>query len=171
MIILPFLIPEDELGLRLGRLLLLIEKLSFSKSGKLNLSLEKIAILEFLIKYPPLLNRVLILSEKKSIDLNSLELESIEALYPNRKLLFDFNDTKKILQILIGYKLIDTKIDENTEIFYYINADGIKYAQTLQSKYFLRLNSILEKAKVCQSETYSKINKQISPYINHGFRE
>lgn len=167
--ILPFLIPEDEIGLRLSRLLLLIEKLSFNKSGKLVLTLEKIVMLEFLVKYPSLLNRVLIFLEKKVIELSSLEHESIEALYPNKKQLFDFKEVKKILQILIGYDLVSAKIVDG-EVYYYVTHEGIKYTQALNSKYFLRLKSILENAKVCQSEKYSKINQQILPYIENGFR-
>lgn len=168
MIKLPFFIPEKELSFRLGRLLVLIEKMSFNKRGTTILNLEKIVILEFLVKYPELLNKIL---EKETLDLETSEVQSIEALFPNRRLLFDFKQTKKLLLILVSLKLVDAKIDKNLDVFYYINQHGINSVKEFNSNYLKRLGKIIEKSKKIQSQTYTKLNNQIEQHIKYGFRD
>jgi hypothetical protein len=167
----PFFIPEDDLNLRLGRLLLLIEKMSFNRNEKLMLDLEKIVILEFLIKYPKLLNIALKHIKKETIRLDENEIKSIEALFPNRTLLFDFKQTKKLLQILISMRLIDAKIGDDSKVYYYINLKGTKCISELNSIYFERLVLLINKAKKIQSQSFSKLNIQIQNHIQYGFRD
>ncbi|MEM5633793.1 ABC-three component system middle component 4 [Bacillus cereus] len=54
-----FIIPEMDLDFRLARLLIMFEKLSYSSRGNPVLNLEKVAVFEFLIKYPHILKLVL----------------------------------------------------------------------------------------------------------------
>jgi hypothetical protein len=166
----PYFLPEDELSLRLSRLLLLIDALSFNKKGSLVLTLEKIVIFEFLTKYPELLYRLNLILKNTSFELSAIETHSIEALFPNRQLLFDFKETKKIVQLLIAHGYVEIKIEEGFEIFFHISAEGKLFVNNLNSLYFKRLREITDNLKLFLAYSYSQLNKQIEPFIRYGIR-
>ena len=166
----PFYVPDFELNLKLGKMICLLNILSFNMKKNKVLTLEKIAVFEFLTKHPNLLNRILYLKDKEVIDLIQSEIFSIEAMFPNRKRLYDFNEIKKILNILLVYNYVNVEIKKGTDVYYYITDDGTVFADNLSSDFFKRLNSILSKMKPIQSQTFSKTNQFIEHYISYGIK-
>lgn len=167
----PIYIPDSEVYLKLGKLILLLNELSTNSKKEPILTLEKISIFEFLTKHPILLNRILYLKNKELIDLNNSEKFSIEALFLDRGPLFNFSQNKLLLNLLIGYKFINVKIKKDFEVNYFITEKGIEYAQNLDSQYFQRLKRIYENITPIKSLSYSNINKLIEPYLNYGIKD
>jgi len=162
---LPFYIPDYEVNLRLGKILLLLHIIKEQKKDKFVLSLEKIAILEFLTKHPILLNKLLSDKKLKIINLQHSEKWSIEAMYPNRGQLFDFKKIKALLNLLITYGLVEIKLKNNYEVYYAINDEGDACASQFESTYFQRLKHILIEMKPLIKVSYSKISSEIEPYL------
>ncbi|WP_053971151.1 ABC-three component system middle component 4 [Mangrovimonas sp. ST2L15] len=165
---LPIFIPDSEVHLKLGKMLLLLSVLSTNKKKEPILTLEKISIFEFLTKHPMLLNRILYYKNKELIDLNNSEKFSIEALFPNRGELFNLSKNKVLLNLLVGYKFVEIKIKKDFEINYYITDIGLELADSLDAIYFKRLRRIYHKIVPISSLSYSNINKLIEPYLNYG---
>jgi len=167
----PIYIPDLEVYLKLGKMLLLLDELSLSSKKTPILTLEKISIFDFLTKHPDLLNRILYLKDKELIDLNNSEKYSIEALFPDKGPLFDFSNIKILLNLLIGYGFVDIVVKKDFEINYFITELGQEHAQNLETQYFKRLNRILKSMKPIKSLSYSKINKLIEPYLRYGIKD
>ncbi|SDS37434.1 hypothetical protein SAMN05192545_1285 [Maribacter dokdonensis] len=167
---LPIYVPDFEVNLRLGKLIILLNELSLNKKDKPVLTLEKISIFEFLTKHPVLLNRILYLKNKQLINLTNSEKYSIEALFPNRGQLFDFKEIKALLNILIGYDFIKIEIGSGFEIYYYISEKGRAYANNLTEEYFIRIQRIIQSMDTFKTLPYSKINQFVAPYLRYGIK-
>lgn len=162
---LPFYIPDYEVNLRIGKLLLQLSILSKHTKKEFVFNLERIAQFEFLSKHPILLNKILDEKDKKVLSLNNSEKYSIEAMFPNRGQLFDFTKIKLLLNILISYGFIDVKTGSDSQIYYLINEKGINKAEELETIYFQRLKKILLQMKPLLNMEHSKINLIIQPYL------
>ncbi|OOV28676.1 hypothetical protein BXU11_01630 [Flavobacterium sp. LM5] len=162
---LPIYIPDDEVNLTVGKLLFQLFILSDFTKKEFVFNLERITQFDFLTKHPILLNKILDEKHKKILSLNNSEIYSIEAMFPNKSQLFDFTKVKLVLNILISYGLLDIKIGEDSQIYYLINENGIKYADQLESIYFQRLKKLLSQMKPLLSMTHSKINQIIQSHL------
>ncbi len=162
---LPFYFPDNEVNLRVGKLLILLDILSKSTKKDLVFNLERIAQFEFLTKHPILLNKILTEKDKMILKLNNSEKYSIEAMFPNRGQLFDFTKIKILLNILISYGFLDIKIGLDTQVYYIINENGINHANQLETIYFQRLKKVLSQMKPLLSMPHSKINQIIQSYL------
>lgn len=167
---LPIYLPDFEVNLRLGKLIILLNELSLNSKEKPVLTLEKISIFEFLTKHPVLLNRILYLKDKQLINLNNSEKYSIEALFPNRGQLFDFKEIKTLLNILIGYDFVKIEIGSGFEIYYYISEKGKTYANDLTEEYFNRIKRIIQTMNAFKTLPFSKINQFVAPYLRYGIK-
>ncbi len=165
MLNLPFYFPDNEVNLRVGKLLILLDILSKSTKKDLTFNLERIAQFEFLTKHPILLNKILTEKDKMILKLNNSEKYSIEAMFPNRGQLFDFTKIKILLSILISYGFLDIKIGLDTQVYYIINENGINHANQLETIYFQRLKKVLSQMKPLLSMPHSKINQIIQSYL------
>lgn len=165
MLNLPFYFPDNEVNLRVGKLLILLDILSKSTKKDLAFNLERIAQFEFLTKHPILLNKILTEKDKMILKLNNSEKYSIEAMFPNRGQLFDFTKIKILLSILISYGFLDIKIGLDTQVYYIINENGINHANQLETIYFQRLKKVLSQMKPLLSMPHSKINQIIQSYL------
>lgn len=165
---LPIYVPDFEVNLRLGKLLILLNELSLNRNEKPILTLEKISLFEFLSKHPVLLNRILYLKDKELISLNDSEKYSIEALFPNRGQLFDFKEVKTLLNILIGYEFVNIEIGSGFEVYYYISEKGKSHADNLTEEYFGRIQRIIKTMNAFKTLPYSKINQFVAPYLRYG---
>ena len=76
---LPYIIPEDELELNLILVLMIVNKLNSTSTGKLVLDNERLTIYFYLVKNPHILNKLLISLSKSNIQLKSYELASFKA--------------------------------------------------------------------------------------------
>ena len=168
---LPIYIPDFEVNLRLGKLIILLNELSLNKKEIPILTLEKISIFEFLLKHPVLLNRILYLKDKQLVSLNNAEKYSIEALFPNRGQRFDFKEIKTLLNILIGYDFVKIEIGSGFEIYYYLSEQGKAYANDLTEGYFVRIQQITESMSALTTLPYSKINQLVAPYLRYGIKK
>jgi hypothetical protein len=162
---LPFYFPDNEVNLRVGKLLILLDILSKSTKKDLVFNLERIAQFEFLTKHPIMLNKILTEKDKMILKLNNSEKYSIEAMFPNRGQLFDFTKIKILLNILISYGFLDIKIGLDTQVYYIINENGINHANQLETIYFQRLKKVLSQMKPLLSMPHSKINQIIQSYL------
>lgn len=162
---LPFYFPDNEVNLRVGKLLMLLDVLSKGSKKKFVFNPERIAQLEFLTKHPILLNKILDEKDKEILSLNNSEKYSIEAMFPNRGQLFDFTKIKILLNILISFDFIEVKTDSDSQIYYLINTKGIKQSEELETIYFQRLKKILLQMKPLLGISHSKINLIIQPYL------
>lgn len=162
---LPFFFPDDEVNLRMGKMLMLLNILSRSTKKEFLFNLERIAQFEFLTKHPILLNKILVEKDKEILALNNSEKYSIEAMFPNRIPLFDFTKIKTVLNVLMLYEFVDVKTGPDSQIYYIINEKGISQAEEFESIYFQRLEKILLQMKPLLNIPHSKINLIIQPYI------
>ena len=162
---LPFYFPDNEVNLRIGKLLMLLNILSLTTKKEFVFNLERIAQFEFLTKHPILLNKILDEKDKKILSLNNSEKYSIEAMFPNRGQLFDFTKIKILLNVLISYGFVEIRMGTDSQIYYLINEEGTSYAEKLETIYFQRLKKILLQMKPLINISHSKINLIIQPYL------
>lgn len=165
---LPFYIPDNELNLRIGKLLCLFQVLSTGAKKTINLDLSKIGQFEFLTRHPIVLNKILNDKEKKVIELRNSEMYSIEALFLNRAEIFDLKKIKALLKILLSNNFIEGKILSDNQIYYSITEEGIKQAQTLESQYFQRTRDLNYELKPLVSLPSSTIGKLIESHLVNG---
>ena len=153
---LPFIIPEYDLKLRLTRLLILLYRLSFSKKGKPCLTMTKIGMFDFLLRYPVILSEVLHCSDKKpSFKLQESDFGTIESQYPDSQVLFDLEDIKITLQTSIIYRFADVQSTQK-EILYVITDEGKQFVESLETTYSQRCLELADAIKplLSESDTY-----------------
>lgn len=164
----PFYIPDNELNLRIGKILCLFQVLSSDSKKTVILDLPKIGQFEFLTKHPIVLNKILNDKEKKLIVLHNSEIYSIEALFLNRAEIFDLKKIKSLLKILISNKYIDVRILGDNQIYYQMTEEGAKQAESLQSQYFQRVRDINKELKPLVNLPSSTIGKLIESHLSNG---
>lgn len=168
---LPFYIPDNELTLRIGKLLCLFQVLSKSSKKTVNLDLPKIGQFEFLTKHPIVLNKILNdydRNDRKAIVLHNSEIYSIEALFLNRAEIFDLKKIKALLKILLSNKYIEANVLSDNKIYYCITEEGCRQAETLQSQFFQRTRDLNNELKPLVSLPSSTIGKLIESHLVHG---
>lgn len=164
---LPFYIPDDELSFRIGKLICLFESITSISKGEIYLDIQKIGQLEFLIKHPIVLNKILNDKKKKSVELYNSEMYSIEALFLNRAEIFDFKKIDVLLKVLLSNDFITASILSDNQIYYKISNQGIQIATKLQSEYFQRLRMFIKEMKPLVSLKSSSIEKLIQSHLIH----
>ncbi|WP_378954888.1 ABC-three component system middle component 4 [Pelosinus sp. sgz500959] len=162
MLNLPFLFPESDINLRLARLLILIDKLSRTKRGKLVLNLGKIAIFDFLVRYPQVLYYTL--DNNFSFTVREYEIGNIDSQYPEVALVFNYKETDIVLKVLLAYGFIEV-IKNQKDIYYIITESGQKIVEELDSDYFFRVREIVEAIRPLQKENESELRMSIKHNI------
>lgn len=169
MISLPFYLPDKELDLRLCQICLLLEVLSFNQKGNPVLTIDKIALFEFIGKHPLIINNILSRNHREIVEYNSSEIYSIEAVFPNRSKLYNYDEIKKILLILHSYGFVKIRFEGKMDIFFTISEEGSKFAVALDSSYFKRLGKIYKKLYPIKSQPFSKLNQLVEYYISYTY--
>jgi hypothetical protein len=165
--ILPFIVPDLELGSRMTRVLLLLEFLSHNRSGNLILSVEKIAVFDFFLQHAYILHSVLKGNGKKILfSLSQEDLNSINKEYPNTSGLYLYKELKNLLQILIVYGFITVELNSDKEAMYSITETGKVLINEVSSEYTERLEEICHAIMPLQSESFRNLMIYIKPYIN-----
>ncbi len=164
---LPFYLPDKELDLRLCQICILLEILSFNQKGNPVLTIDKIALFEFIGKHPLIMNNILSRNHKETVEYNFAEIHSIEAAYPNRSKLYNYDEIKKILLILHSYGFISTRFEGKMDIFFTISEEGSSFAIALDSLYFKHLRKIYKKLYPIKTQPFSKLNQLIEYYITY----
>lgn len=164
---LPFYLPDKELDLRLCQICLLLEVLSYNQKGNPVLTIDKIALFEFIGKHPLIINNILSRNHKETVKYNISEIYSIEAAFPNRSKLYNYKEIKKILLILYSYGFINIRFEGKMDIFFSISEEGSKFTFALDSLYFKRLRKIYKKLYPIKSQPFSKLNQLVEYYISY----
>lgn len=158
---LPFIIAENDLNLRMLRVLIIIRILSYSVKKNPILTIEKIAAYNYLLTYPAIFGDILKLNDSKQIfQLEEYEYYNIEANLNNRKTIYNFELLNKILQMLITYKYIS--VINNKKIFYVISDEGIKFLSSLESEYTQRMIYLCKYLLKMRSLDFQKIDELIN---------
>lgn len=160
----PFIIPENDLGFRITRLLILIGELCLNKNRKPLLTLEKIAIFDFLLKNPFILNEVLEAESKdKGIVLDETETGSIESQFPNIVSLFDYGIIRGYIQLLVSFDLIEiVKFDT---YFYLITEKGEEIINKVNSTHITRIKELSKAMIILRNMSNSQLIKKIKPFV------
>jgi len=165
MIKLPFVVPDKDVHLRLSILTTLLHELSMTKRGKLLLTLDRLAIFEFLIKNPFVLYELV--KTDTTIPYFSLrdnEVGSIGTKYINKKDLFNYSELKKILQLLLLYEFVDIQKLKN-EFFYVITDKGSSFIKGLDSDYHQRVKELCAILFHLTSIPPTQLKSKINPII------
>ncbi len=161
----PFVIPEQDLNLRLVRFLYIAEKLSYTQKGKLVLNIDKFIIYDFLVKHPYLLKEVVKLKNKKvDIKLYQEEVGSIATLYPSKSSLLDNNSAKVLIKLMVSRNLLQT-IQYKDDLFFVISDQGEEYAKSLETDYINRIKQLCDSLLVLRSTSTNELKKMINPLI------
>jgi hypothetical protein len=158
---LTFIIPEHNTNLRIGRLLLIIDELSYSSRGNPILNIERLAIFDFLVRYPLILYNI----KKVNMDIDNLELieneiGTIESRFPNNSSLYNYKELYTLLKVLSYYQFIAVQIKKG-DFYYYITEDGKSFANALNSQYFKRIRELCKEMKTLRSTNTRNLKQQI----------
>lgn len=161
---LPFIIVENDVNIRIVRLLILISKLSYSSKGNAILSMEKIAAYDFLLSNPYILYSITKINNyKQTFKLEEYEYINKEFNYHTRSSIYDFELLHKLLQIILCYGYINY-----TEGYYIISDEGIKFLNSLDSDYIKILKEMSNVLLQMRSLDFRKINNLINIVIEGG---
>ncbi|WP_379143576.1 ABC-three component system middle component 4 [Paenibacillus sp. sgz500992] len=160
----PFIIPELDLGVRIQRLMVIIHKLGLNKNKKAVLDNEKIAIFDFLVKNPYILNEVLKTEGKaNTIDIGETDYGTIDSLYPSVISLLDYGSIKGYLQILVTLDFIEIQVNET--IFYISTTKGERLITEDESPYLLRIEQLSLAVLPLRNFSTLQLIKKIRPFI------
>lgn len=165
---LPYLNLENDLHLNSGIIILLIKELSKSTKGSNILSLDKLQIFYFLITRPPFLNKVLLLGEKPTFEMEESEYFNVSAQSINVDELFDKNKLKLIVQFLAQKKLLEFSYTDKDGFVVELNNMGSGVASSLSDDYFSRLQKYIDTTKKLRSLSVSKLNGLINLVLKKG---
>lgn len=161
---LPFLVIENDLDVRLIRILIIISKLSYSSRKNPILTLQKISIYDFLLKYPMLLYYMSRDHLKNKFTLEDYEYNTIESTYIDKHNLYNYDDLHVLLQILIGYEFISI-IRSKNELLYIITNKGTSFLESIDDKYIDRLIDLTMILNDTKSLKYKQILDLINIYL------
>lgn len=163
---LPYIIPEDELELNLILVLMIVNKLNSTSTGKLVLDNERLTIYFYLVKNPHILNKLLIFLSKGNIQLKSYELSSFKAENSDIDTLYDNSNIKQYLQILITKELIEIRYNKKIGFVYVTTYQVKEIIENLDNQYLKRVSTFINKLGQINSIPISKINTNLKQILN-----
>lgn len=164
---LPYSVPDLDVDLNIGLLLLVLYYLEKTSRGKLLLNNEKLLIFMYLIKNPVVLERLLADLGRQTVQLNDVERYSVGSIAVNLDPLFDNTWIKKLLQYASARSYIDAHYRKDDGFMFTLSERGTSAAEGLAGDYFGRIRQYLEKLKQVKSETNANLNK----LLNNIFRD
>jgi len=165
---LPFIIPEEDLELNLILLLMIVNELNTTSTGKYILNNERLQLYFYLVRNPHILNKLLSLLSKKQIELKSYELSSFKANRNNIETLYDTTSVMNYLQLLVSKQLIDVKYDEKIGFIYFTTSKAHEILEQVNSIYFKRVSIFINKLKQTRSTTLSAMNTNLKKILHKG---
>jgi hypothetical protein len=160
----PFIIPENDINLRIFRLLMIIDKLAYTQRGKLVINIDRLVIFDFLIRNPYLLKQVLSVKNKSSISLLRNEFGTVSTLFPSKVALVDTQSTREIIKLMITYDMLKV-IEENNELFYTLTDNAKLIVKQIDTEYSIRINELCEAMLVLRSLSINDLKKIINPLV------
>ncbi|SFY01272.1 hypothetical protein SAMN04487921_11770 [Bacillus altitudinis] len=160
----PLIIPENDINLRIFRLLTIIDKLAYTQRGNLVINIDRLVIFDFLIRNPYLLKQVLSVKNKSSISLLKDEFGTVSTLFPSKVSLVDIQSTREIIKLMITYDMLKV-IEKKNELFY-ISTDNAKLIiKQIDTEYCIRINELCEAMLVLRSLSINELKKIINPLV------
>ncbi|MCU4845321.1 hypothetical protein OB969_14240 [Bacillus cereus] len=160
---LPFIIPDYDLNFRLTKILIILKHLSYTQRKKLHVTLDRIVMYDFLLKYPILLNEVLVQENKKVLILDEADRNAISAKYPNYVFQSERDLMKKLLLLLSHYELID--VQKEKEIYFVISNTGLDIVVNLSSPYKEKMEDVCIAMQQLRSFSSNQLFKKINQVI------
>lgn len=155
--------PNRTLEHQVLLLLIILKKLSATRTGKKVLTIQRISIYEFLLLHPSKLN--ILLSElSKNVDYleeferTEIAASSISQLYKNRRL-------HLLLTLLEKNNLLVADYSTKEGVVYEATHSGNESLESIETDYFKRLQKRAEILLQLQSQPLSKLNFALSKVI------
>lgn len=162
---LPFLIPECTLGLRISRMMIIINMLALNKKKNPTLSIEKLILYDFLIRYPIVLINILRNSGKQvNFILRDTEFGTLETNNIDTFDIYEYEEARKLIQVMISMGLIKVEIVKG-EILISATEMGDNFINSLESEYLVRLKDLVHELKKLQSEKEAQLREKITLYV------
>ncbi|MVX66917.1 hypothetical protein GKZ28_24985 [Clostridium chromiireducens] len=161
---LPFIIPENDINLRLSRFLLIIDILAYTQRGKLVLNIDKLIIFDFLVKNPYILKQVLKVKGKTKIKLYKEEIGSVATLYPSKNAILDTNSSKILIKLMVLRKMVVVN-KQSDELFFTLSDQGKALISEIKTDYIDRIKELCESMLVLRSISTNELKKIINPLI------
>lgn len=161
---LSFIIPENDVNLRIGRFLLIIDVLSYTQKGKLVLNIDKLITFDFLVKNPYILKQVLKVKNKTKLKLYKEEIGSVTTLYPSKNALLDTSSAKTLIKLMISHNMVEVTKQSN-ELFFTLSDQGKSLISEISTDYIIRVKELCESMLVLRSLNTSELKKIINPLI------
>jgi hypothetical protein len=161
-----FINSNVDYNVLIGRMLVLMQQLSIVKDGKSELTVERIVIYDFFLRYPLLLAKVMrILGKKVNIDIKDNEVNTVQTFYPTYSDLYKFKSAKSLLQILYSEKFVNIEKSEDGEIVISITDFGKLSAAKLESAYFSRLREISIAISSLHSTSFGVLRNSVNSLL------
>ncbi|KXJ37389.1 hypothetical protein AX282_20525 [Bacillus spizizenii] len=161
----PFIIPENDINLRIFRFLMIIDQLAYTQRGKLVINIDRLVIFDFLIRNPFILKQVLsIKNNKTNLRLLRYEFETVSTLFPNKIALVDTKSTKEIIKLMIAYKMLKV-FQEKDDLFYVLTDKAKLIVNQIDTDYSVRVKELCEAMLVLRSVTINDLKKVINPLV------
>ncbi|MCO4858843.1 hypothetical protein MKD49_20305 [Herbaspirillum sp. WGmk3] len=163
---LPYLVPDQDGGLNLATMMIILLFLAKTDRGKKLINNERLLIFMYLLRNPIVLNKVLEQIGKDTVALSENERYSIGGITVNLDPLFDSNWIKRILQEAAGRGLLEVTYRKTEGFMYSLSHTGIALANNLNGDYFDRLRIFSKSLQQVNSET----TKNLNVLLNNVFR-
>lgn len=158
---LPYFIPDEELSLNVGVLILMLEKLGATSRGRLLLNNERLRTYLYLIKNPLILNRVLRKFCYPVARLEAYDEYSISGISDNLDPLHDDHRLKHLLSVLAGYGFIDVKYKKTEGFLYKLSAKGKAIEKSIDGDYFCSVRNYMGAMASLNNVSTSNLNAAI----------
>ena len=161
-----FFNPDSEINLNMARLLMLVVG-SRQNNEEFALNIDRLVTYDFLSRNPIVLARLLIqLGKAVKINVKDYESGSLTETYINRSSLYDYHNTKAILQILHNYKILILSRLDSQEVSIKASELGVTLFSDLNSEYLVRFKEIALTLKSLNSISPSSLRRHINFIIN-----
>jgi hypothetical protein len=165
---LPYLQPDKDYFYNFGILVLIIESLARTKRDKLVLNIDKLQTFYFLVTRPVFLNKVLLLANKKQLNISISDYHTVDTISPNIEELFN---RKKITTLLKGMSRRDyirLSFDGKDGFLFELSEKGKNASEQLSDGYFKNIKNFTNSLLSLQSESSPKLNLYINTILKQG---
>jgi len=154
---LPFIQPKKEIYLNLCVILIIINHLANTPKGKRNLTFERLQNFYFLVNNPIILNKVILLADRKEIDVKESYFYKVDSISLDVDDLYDKNKMKTLIQIISLQGYISIEISPEGSFVFYLSDKGVSLVSSLDSEYFKEINQLVEALLFLRSQSIGKI--------------
>lgn len=155
--------PSNDINIKLIRILIIIAELSYTSRKNPLLTLDKIAIFDFLVNHPHILHDILMREKKKVMfSLSEDDIDSIQTEFPDELSLNNFGSLRGVLKLLMIYEFIEITFKDNN-VFYTITPKGDIFQRELDSIYITRVRILSKGLHPIKSKKPSELITLIKP--------